>query len=360
MKRALFFLIAYSLVAVSPAHSKELLLEETLAWRMLQLEKDARPFSDGPAVTPEKEALLRQVLLAMVESTRYLDHTPRNAAQAIAVTETAASQMAELNMMQPARRENWVSSIGEALRPVELEEDAFARLARYPGNSNYSGLHRADEPIYYVDCDIASLLLISAFQMRGWEVALVEVPDHNFIRWTLESGERLNWDWTYGASQSDSWYLGMSGRHASRSTLMESVALRSMDADSAEGYYGALIARRIPDQAKKLAVFQSALSVDHVSQTTHYNAGYYYAMDPDFGLDYETAVLAAYRASLAWPGRAASTANLACVINRGGDRAQAISLQEWAVERIYDIEHREVAQANLGRMRRGEPCRWAS
>lgn len=45
-----------------------------------------------------------------------------------------------------------------------------------------------------IDCDLMSMLYYSIGEINGYPITMVEVPHHNFVRWTFKGGKYLNWD----------------------------------------------------------------------------------------------------------------------------------------------------------------------
>lgn len=55
-----------------------------------------------------------------------------------------------------------------------------------------------DENFSHMDCDLSSLLYLSIAEKIGLPLCMVEVPGHNFVRWTLRDGTHINWDTNFG------------------------------------------------------------------------------------------------------------------------------------------------------------------
>ncbi len=97
-------------------------------------------------------------------------------------------------------------------------------------------LANLDEDFSHVDCDIGALLYLSAGEVIGIPLQMVEVPRHNFVRWRLPSGVHINWDTNYGFDKfSDGTYAA---RYGVDSTEINSgVYLADMNADNTLGYF---------------------------------------------------------------------------------------------------------------------------
>jgi len=88
----------------------------------------------------------------------------------------------------------------------------------------------------HVDCDLGTLLYLSVGEVIGIPLCMVEVPDHNFIRWRLRNGQYLNWDTNYGFDKfSDSEYADRYGVTADEKK--HGVYLADMTVENTLGYF---------------------------------------------------------------------------------------------------------------------------
>ena len=92
-----------------------------------------------------------------------------------------------------------VTYLSEGLTPKVLSKDEFQ--AARDGFHNIRRIARmndhASKPFYVVDCDIASFIYLAVGEALHLPIALVEVPGHDFIRWTFHDGTHLNFGpWT--------------------------------------------------------------------------------------------------------------------------------------------------------------------
>ncbi|NKB16279.1 MAG: hypothetical protein HC774_04445 [Sphingomonadales bacterium] len=340
------FVVA-TIAATAPVCAATTPLEQTLAWKMLAIEGEEATISE------RKKQLLRQTLEAMVKATERFSKPPQTAIEAKRISELASFEMARNNMIQPIRRADWPSTLGAALEPKVLDPSQIADHMSSSGNYARRTYVNRSQPFFFVDCDMAALLLISAFQMRDWDVALVEVPDHNFIRWLLPSGDPANWDWTAGEMFQDSRYLSLTGTH--NKNLMVSPFLESYALADASAYYVGLIAMKTSSPALKNRLFRDALDAKMISPVTYNNVAWFYATKNEAEFTFEEAVLFAQRAILAGPGDPNVADTLACVVNRGGHRGQAAALERLAIE-LARGEDTSSYTENLKRMEAGKLC----
>lgn len=118
------------------------------------------------------------------------------------------------------RGEHDVTSLRLGLCPQQFDADTLARLLRlsfnarrgFSATATQSGApmpsrHTADQSWLVMDCDVTSILYLSIGQAAGFELRLVELPDHVFVRWMLPDGSYLNWDTNLGTSADDGEYV---------------------------------------------------------------------------------------------------------------------------------------------------------
>jgi tetratricopeptide (TPR) repeat protein len=88
----------------------------------------------------------------------------------------------------------------------------------------------------HVDCDLGALLYLSIGEVLGIPLQMIEVPDHNFVRWRLDRDVHLNWDTNYGfAKFSDTEYAARYG--VRKEHIDNGVYLADMSVDNVVGYF---------------------------------------------------------------------------------------------------------------------------
>jgi tetratricopeptide (TPR) repeat protein len=63
---------------------------------------------------------------------------------------------------------------------------------------------------YFADCDLSAIIYVAIGQRLGLPIAFIEVPEHNFVRWS-SSTLKMNWDTNDGRSYSDAEYAARWG-----------------------------------------------------------------------------------------------------------------------------------------------------
>ncbi|HEX8062789.1 MAG TPA: hypothetical protein VF535_06200 [Allosphingosinicella sp.] len=222
-------------------------LERTLAFRMLKREREVR------AVPDSAEPLLRSVLTEAVAAVGPDPEPPATAQEFRAFAETVSIVLAAHNFVQPASVDDWPDTLGEAFAPLPRDDPRVAASLKADQPARLRRVKRQG-PVYFIDCDIGAMLIISVAQMVGFDVAMVEVPGHNFMRWESASGAKSGWDWTYWRVPDEA---GRAGR-LQRSLLARKVFMASQTLAETEAYFKSVLAGQIDDPAAKLALRREA------------------------------------------------------------------------------------------------------
>jgi tetratricopeptide (TPR) repeat protein len=129
-----------------------------------------------------------------------------------------------------------VTSLRAALAPQTLDRDTLERLLRVDVNRRRKAHARAHatEPFYIVDCDISSFIYIGVADALGFDLRLVDLPDHMFVRWELPDGTHVNWDTNDAAVVPDEEYA--SDYSLGNRLRDQRVYLSSMSRREAEGF----------------------------------------------------------------------------------------------------------------------------
>ncbi|HEX8512822.1 MAG TPA: hypothetical protein VF688_06925 [Allosphingosinicella sp.] len=244
-------------------------LEQTLAYRMLQRERTVRKVSSSA------EPLLREVLSGAMAALGPDPAPPSTAEEFKAFAETVSTVLAAHNFIQPASAEYWPDTVGEAFAPLPRSDSRVASSLKADQPTRLAHL-KGGGPIYFVDCDIGSMLIISVAQMVGFEVAMVEVPGHNFIRWKSPEGATANWDWTYWRSPDET----ARAARLQNALLTRTVFLASQTPAETEAYFKSVLAGQIDDQAAKLALRREAAAVFPNNRVVAYGVARTFALSP--------------------------------------------------------------------------------
>jgi tetratricopeptide (TPR) repeat protein len=127
-----------------------------------------------------------------------------------------------------------VHSFAEGLQPQILQ----LRVIHAPENEIRRPhlLAHQDELFSHVDCDLSSLLYLSIADVLGLPLRMVEVPQHNFIRWRLSEDHHINWDTNYGFNRyTDNEYAAIHG--VTPDLIVKGVYLDDLSPENVEGYF---------------------------------------------------------------------------------------------------------------------------
>ncbi len=164
---------------------------------------------------------------------------------------------------------------GLALRPLRMDvlysvENQFRRA---------HALAHSGELFSHVDCDLGSLIYLSIAEAFGLPIRMVEVPQHNFVRWHFSETSYLNWDTNYGFDRySDAEYAvrhGVSPEHISSSIYLASLSTTNVD-----GYFDfcrGLTYEAAKNFAPSVATYRQAISRYPQSPSARNNLAWLYA-----------------------------------------------------------------------------------
>jgi hypothetical protein len=352
-RHAIAAIILVSTAACSPSSApgpEPVAMEKTIAFELLRLEAGARK------LPPEAERRLRSLLRDAYDSLGPDPRPPENADEFRAFAEKVTISLAGHNQIQPVDPADWVSSLGEALQPVSSDHPRLARILDHGQNKERRRHVKPGEPFHFLDCDIASLLLMSVAQMVGFELKLVEVPRHNFVRWSDGRGEYANWDWTNWGSRRNEYYT----RNWSMTELQRNrrLWLTSQSAAESRGYFIGALTAIVSDPAQRLQLVREAVKGAPNHPIVAETAAWVFATNGKDVTDEERsdAVTYALTALAANPDNAGYTLTAACAFAVGGSADVAAALRERAAS-LDPSDASENFRANLESMERGHLCR---
>lgn len=326
-------------------------IESTMAYELLTLEAGVRTLPTD--AEKEFQAAVTDATTMALQTNSH----PQTRAEALAVFEAIQLALVKHNFLQPAERADWPDTIGIALTP--LKPDAIKQALKYGLNTRRVPFLVPGKEHYYVDCDIGALLIMAVGERLGWDIRLVEVPDHNFVRWHLSDSIKVNWDWTLWASMDDSQYLA--GIGSVDDVRLRELYLRSFEPKEARSYYLGLIASKA-DKDKPLdaeRLFQEAVAVLPHHPLTLNNFAWLYATRPEFNKQkLKTDVAVAYSLG-AWSmqrndGNIADT--LACALVANGSKVLAAEVEQFASDHASSQAEANKFKAKKVLIAKGDLC----
>jgi hypothetical protein len=324
-------------------------VEETTAYKLFNIEKEAR------TVPAEAEKLLRDVLNDATTMAVKKNRHPRTKAEALAVFEAIQLALVKHNFVQPPEERDWPQTIGIAFKPLSLAPEAQEDVLAFSVNRLRKNYLDSGKPLYFVDCDMGSQLFMAIGERLGWDIRLVELPQHNFVRWHLSESVKVNWDWVAGKSIDDSAYFQT--LPATEDSRLTALYMRSLEAKEAWAYYLGLIGSEAARPQDGERLLREAVTVLPNHPLTLNNLAWLYATTPEFAKN-KSDVAVAYSLA-AWSmrpyhGNFADT--VACSFAANGKKAIAEKIEEFAIEHPNNERQRQGFRNNLARIRAGQLC----
>jgi tetratricopeptide (TPR) repeat protein len=205
---------------------------DTVAHRVLDIDA-------GEAPVPAARYAMLDDIIDDVKARVTYDPTIKEAEaqrrQASLILDTIDDVLTDHNFLYPPGDYD-VTSLRSALAPQTFDRGTLEGLLRVDVNRRRKAHARAHaaEPFYIVDCDISSFIYAGVADALGFELRLVDLPDHMFVRWELPDGSHLNWDTNDAAVVPDEEYAG--DYALNKRLRSQRVYLSSMTGREAEGF----------------------------------------------------------------------------------------------------------------------------
>ncbi|HEX8625976.1 MAG TPA: hypothetical protein VF782_13000 [Allosphingosinicella sp.] len=266
-----------------------------------------------------------------------------------------STALAKHNFIQPVAQAEWVNSLGQAFRPVSPTDPRVTAYLAHAQNAQRRPFVDPGKPFYFVDCDMAALLILSVAQMAGFDLSLVHVPSHEFVRWQGPAGSSANWDWTNWGSFDEDYYRR---RYAvSQAQEHRKVFLTSQRIAAARGYFIASMSRNVKDPLRKLNLRRKAAALSANDPVTASNVAWSFAtarngVTPAERVDALPYALTGWAAA---PDSAVHMNAVACALAARREHGLAVALQERAIEEGADSDL-ERYRSELVRLKRKELC----
>jgi hypothetical protein len=309
-------------------------VEETLAYQLLEAERAERTDRTVPQA---KFDLLRSVLRGAMDAGRAQHRWPRSRREVIDVFDAIQIALAEHNFVHPISQDTREYTIGDALEPQRLSREERARLLA-PGSVNGFRARYIDptKPLYFADSAIGSLLFISVGQRMGWDIRLVTVPGHSFVRWYGRSFDPVNWDWTAGSPSSDDYYSTQTGRlYRDWRERRRYRYLAGLSLGYARANYLFQMARQVAGTGPKRRLLERAMRAEPTHEQVQNSLAWLYATDPALATRYSRqAVAYALSVWAAMPDDPSTADTVACAYAARGERSLAVQIERYAIERL--------------------------
>lgn len=320
----------------------------TMAGALLKTEATVRK------VPADAERRLTQLIDDATAAAVAVHRTPSKKEEALAVFAAIQIVMVKSNFLQPPEEKDWPDTMGIALTPRTFSEQALQAILAHPDNAKRQPYLDLNKPLYFVDCDMGSQIFLAIGERLGWDIKLVEIPKHNFVRWHLANGEVINWDWTHGDSRPDAYY----GSFSSGDVRLKHLYLRSLEHSEARSYYTALIATKA-DKTKNVdaeRLFEQAMADLSHHPLVLNNFAWFYATKPEY--QHKGALAVAYSLA-AWslrPNDGNYADTVACSLALAGKKELAKEIETFAMAYANSPSQRDGFEKNKQRIQAGKPC----
>lgn len=177
-----------------------------------------------------------------------------------------------------------VALLSDALSPtIYKDENDLIELKKQTDNIRRASFInvRGKGPFYVADCDITSYLFLAIGQVMGYPLHLVDIPNHNFVRWEIGKGQYINYETLDGFATDDKYYRNdwqIPDKFVGKGGI-----LRAMDDSETMAYHDASVAIAWSwrhDYEKMIASYQRSISLDPSRALSFNNLAWYYSVAP--------------------------------------------------------------------------------
>jgi len=324
-------------------------LESTTAFQLLTLERSVRQ------LPPDAEDLFRAAIEDATAAALRINRHPKTKDEAKAVLGAIQLALVKHNFLQPPEEKDWPQTLGMAFVPRTFTPEALEIILATGSNHRRAEYIDRDKPMYFVDCDMGSQLFLAVGERLAWDIRLVEVPRHNFVRWHLSEATRVNWDWVSWESEDDTSYrFRIPSQDDPR---LRSLYLRSLESREARAYYLGLIGSEALLPADGERLLKEALEVLPNHPLTLNNLAWLYATTPEFSRQHSGLAVSYSLAALStrpYDGNYADT--VACAFAADYQTSLAEKMEEFAMDHATSPSQREGFGANRALIYQGKLC----
>ncbi|MHA4811894.1 tetratricopeptide repeat protein [Flavitalea flava] len=194
-----------------------------------------------------------------------------------------------------------------------------------------------------IDCDLYCFIYLGIAEMNGLPLTMIELPEHNFIRWNFEDGGHINWEAIEGAYHPRDNTLSC---YYHLSNLNRSYYLRPWPITEVKSYYYTLRGvtydynKKYSNPAKAKRDYETAIRYSSNRAVTFNNMVWLYVVTPEFDASFNFPVL------LAMTDSAISKINdrnyydtRAGLYAQAGDFKKAVAAEEQGIKTLYDPDN---------------------
>lgn len=350
LRNSLVLILALSFSAALNARG----IEDTVVWDIAQFEKKNGRGSE------EVVTQVEQILLEMRATLGERPDAPSDDEEAIATLKKLSAVLAMRNFVQPPTQDDWTDTVSDALTDPKLTPSETEAALSYHRNLPRLEFIDSAQSVYFMDCDIASLFIISVGQMVGWDMRLVTVPKHAFLRWEYEPGKFVNWDWTHWRSRSDQDYAesAISALRGNAAPVRFGAYLRSQTHDETRASFFMLPDFTIESMAEKKELVNDVLELAGTAYSPRNNIAWAIVTNPASNRnDHLSALSYALSAWSMDPTNPNVADTVACAFGVLGDRELGAQISNFAIETSFDDDQQEVFRENQASILAGGLCK---
>ena len=200
---------------------------------------------------------------------------------------------------------------------------------------------------YGVDCDIGAFLYLSIGEVLQLPLSMMELPNHNFIRWQLNQIQHINWDNNSALIfNDDELQLGLSSTDGVTLTTRAERSSRfplKMDEQEVVGYYCTIIADMLRKQGRyreAIVHYEKAIEIRPNSTFAMNNLSWMYLTVAELECEenHHKALQLSERVDRISPSNKTNKDTYSCACAAVGDFEKAIKVEKLAFNKDYKIE----------------------
>jgi hypothetical protein len=195
---------------------------------------------------------------------------------------------------------------------------------------------RGAGPYYVVDCDIASFIFLGIAEVMKYPLHLIEIPQHNFVRWEFSPGSYVNFETMDGFETDDDYYKtnwfipdAFVGRGGILDTMNDKQTVAYHDASVALSWSWR------GDLTRMIDFYLRSISADSTHAFALNNLAWFYAAVPKTELRNGEKSIQYGLQAVAVIADGDKLDTLACGYAQNGDFAKAIETEGDAIKAAY-------------------------
>lgn len=313
----------------------------TIAHKILDLE------SEAVTVNESMYQLLDTVIdeaKATIKVPSFSTDRAQRRAQVNTILSTIDDILIRHNFIYPRdRKEDWILLLSDGLTPKRLEGPMLDVILSQRHNIRRVNRINRNIPFYLVDCDIASYLYLAIGEAVGLPLSLVDLPEHNFIRWSFDAESYLNWETMYGTFRRNSEYrLALGDDDIAEELYNRRIYLVAMSSQDVMGYCYAARAikwKELKNEARAIADYETSIKLYPRTPFAFNNLAWLLATSHDVKIrDGKRAISLSQQANFIYPDNANYLDTLAAAYAEAGNFQKAVETEK----RAYDLEPTEL------------------